>query len=72
MARVNLVDIRADHYRMERTVNRTRTAPTFQVVELTQHWTIERGWYMRDAWVRLEDGTVELFGLPDGRVGDAR
>jgi hypothetical protein len=57
---------------MEHKVNRNRTAPTFQVVEPTNHWTIERGWYMRDTWVRTEDGAVELWGLPDGRVGGTR
>jgi hypothetical protein len=54
-----------------REMKRQRPAPTFDVVQWLNHWTIEDNWYIRDAWVRLPDGTVDLYGIPDGRVGDS-
>lgn len=39
------------------------------IIEPTQHWRIKRGWYYRDCWVRLADGTVALYAIPEGPVG---
>jgi hypothetical protein len=39
------------------------------IIERTNHWEIRRGWYLRHCWVRLADGTVALYAVPDGRVG---
>lgn len=42
---------------------------TMTIIEPTQHWVILRGWYYRDCWVRLDDGTVALYAIPEGPVG---
>jgi hypothetical protein len=39
------------------------------IIESTQRWVIHTGWYYRECWVRLPDGTVALYAIPEGPVG---
>jgi len=39
------------------------------ILEPTQHWLILDGWYFRECWVRLADGSVALYAIPETKVG---
>lgn len=40
------------------------------IVQTTQHWRIIRGRWYRDCIVRLADGQLRLYAIPEGRVGE--
>jgi hypothetical protein len=50
---------------------RLAAAPAFRIVQVTQHWTIDRGTFYRDCVVELPDGSVRLYGIRDDLVSVA-
>lgn len=48
-------------------------APTFTVIAPTAHYRIDRvtGWVYCETWVRMADGSVELWDLPEYPIGSA-
>lgn len=41
------------------------------IVERTNHFTIMNGWVYQDCWVRLADGTIDFYAIPDHKLGAA-
>lgn len=56
---------------MSATTARERLAEPFEIVQVTQHWTIEYGTYYRDCVIELPDGSRRLAGVRDDLVSVA-
>lgn len=52
-------------------VLRVPDAAPLVIVQVLQHWTLERGTYYRDCVVELEDGTRKLVGVRDDLLAAA-
>lgn len=44
--------------------------PQYEVLEYRNHYRIIRSRVYRDAIVRLSDGQVRLYALPEARLGE--
>jgi len=53
------------------TARRRLAAEPFEIVQVTQHWTIEHGTYYRDCVIQLPDGSRRLAGVRDDLVSVA-
>lgn len=53
---------------MSATTRQRFSAPTFRIVQLTNHWTLEQGTKYRDAWIELPDGSRRFVGIRDDLV----
>lgn len=51
---------------------KTPAAPTFTVVAETAYHPVIGSWVYKRCWVRLSDGTVDLYDLPAYPLGGAR
>lgn len=47
---------------------RLAAAPSYRIVQVTQHWTIEHGKFYRDCVVELPDGSRRLYSIRDDLV----
>lgn len=46
--------------------------PTYEIIQPTTYYAIHDRWVYHTCWVRLPDGTVQLWDIPESPLGAAQ